>query len=74
MNQLGPFFTLNDAAEYCGYSREHFGRLATEYQLKRYGPAQNRFARTDLDRWMADPKCFLQEKVEIRRIIKSIEV
>jgi hypothetical protein len=74
MTQLGPFFTLNQAAEYCGYSREHFGRMAAEYQLKRYGPAQNRFSRLDLDRWMSDPRCFLRAKVEVRRIIKTIEV
>jgi len=74
MNPLGPFFDTKDAAEYCGYSREHFGRLASEYQIKRYGPARNRYARADLDQWMCDPRHFLQEKVEIRRTVKKIEV
>lgn len=59
MTIQGPHFNLAGAAEYCGYrSAKHFGDLLKDYDLPRTGPKQNRFARSVLDAWMANPNAF----------------
>lgn len=57
-NGLGPFYDLERAAEYCGYSISYFAKLIRKKSIKRYGPSQSRFARADLDRFMANPSNF----------------
>ena len=55
---LGPFYDLKHAAEYCGYSISYFSKIVRKKSIKRYGPSQSRFARADLDRFMANPESF----------------
>jgi len=57
-NGLGPFYDLERAAEYCGYSTSYFAKLIRKKSIKRYGPSQSRFARADLDHFMANPDSF----------------
>jgi len=48
----GPFYNVSKAAEYCGYSPDHFRHLASEHQIPRCGPNRNRYAASTLDTWM----------------------
>jgi hypothetical protein len=57
-NGLGPFYDLEHAAEYCGYSASYFAKIIRSKNIKRYGPSQSRFARADLDRFMAAPDSY----------------
>jgi len=54
----GPYLTTQSAAEYCGYSYDHFRSLVRRFQIPRRGPGSNRYAVSDLDRWMEAPDCF----------------
>lgn len=47
-----------EAARYCGYSPYTFRRKIREYELPRYGPNRNRFARSVLDAFMESPETF----------------
>jgi len=59
----GPFLNLTGAAKYCGYeSPEHFSELLRGFSVPKFGPKKNRFARSVLDAWMANPEAFLVEK------------
>ena len=58
MQVSGPFMTLKQAAEYCGYSPRTFSRKLKEYDLPRHGPEKNRFAKSVLDSWMQSPDTF----------------
>ncbi len=62
MRVEGPFFNLAQAAEYVGYSADAFGRYAREYEIPRWGPKKNRFAKSDLEAWMHDETAFLAAK------------
>jgi hypothetical protein len=53
----GPYYTISQAAHYCGYrSAKHFRRLAEEYDIPAKGPHNNRYAEADLDLWMDQPR------------------
>lgn len=54
----GPFFNLANAANYCGYAIGTFERIVREYDIPRYGPKRNRYARSVLDAWMHSPEAF----------------
>lgn len=73
----GPFLSTRDAAEYCSYNYDHFRILARKYSIPRRGPGNNRFSRSDLDRWMIDPDCF-QDKpskaTPLKRKVKNIQI
>lgn len=59
MDVQGPFFNLTGAAQYCGYeSPEHFSELLRAFVVPKFGPKKNRFARSVLDAWMANPDAF----------------
>lgn len=58
MNVSGPFMSLKQAAEYCGYHPDTFSRKLKEYQVPRHGPEKNRFAKTVLDAFMENPHAF----------------
>ena len=49
------------AAEYTAYSPSRFRKLAREYSVPRHGPEQNRYDRYELDQWMENPKCFMEQ-------------
>ncbi|MDK2957030.1 MAG: hypothetical protein PWQ57_2526, partial [Desulfovibrionales bacterium] len=57
----GPYLSTQDAAAYLSFNYDHFRLLARKHQIPRRGPSKNRFAVTDLDRWMTDPHCFLEK-------------
>ena len=71
---LGPFYDLERAAEYCGYSASYFAKIIKKFSFKRYGPSKSRFARADLDRFMADPAGFRIVDRQKLRIPIEIEV
>lgn len=54
----GPFFSLTDAAKYCDYALGTFERILRDYDLPKYGPKKNRFAKSILDEWMVTPEVF----------------
>ena len=54
----GPFFNSQRAAKYCGYAPGTFERILREYQIPKFGPRKNRFAKSVLDAWMLDPEAF----------------
>lgn len=63
----GPFYNLEGAAEYCGYrSPEHFSELLGDFVVPKYGPKKNRYARSVLDAWMANPEAFKAERKSSR--------
>jgi hypothetical protein len=47
-----------EAADFCGYSHSYFEKMVNRYKLKRYGPSHNRFARADLEAFMANPELY----------------
>jgi len=56
----GPYYTLKQAARYCGYSSaSHFRELVKQYQLPAKGPNGNRYAEADLDIFMDNCRAFL---------------
>ena len=57
----GPYYTLKQAARYCGYSSaSHFRELMREYRVPVKGPNENRYAEADLDLFMEKPLAFLE--------------
>ena len=50
--------TANAAAR-CDYSEATFQDYAREYEFPRHGPKLNRYDREEIDQWMKDPSCFL---------------
>lgn len=63
MQVEGPFFNLTGAAQYCGYeSPEHFSELLRGFVVPKFGPKKNRYAKSVLDAWMANPDAFKVEK------------
>jgi len=57
----GPYYTLKEAARYCGYSSaSHFRELVREYCVPAKGPNENRYAEADLDLFMEKPRAFLE--------------
>ncbi|KHK02363.1 hypothetical protein [Desulfovibrio sp. TomC] len=73
MEIQGPFFSLAKAAEYCGYkSPEHFADLLRGYAVPKYGPKKNRYARSVLDAFMADPKSLKRGAPARRYVPKKV--
>lgn len=73
----GPYLSTQDAAAYLAFNYDHFRILARKHQIPRLGPSKNRFAVTDLDRWMSDPDCFLEKPQQVqpkKRKIQTIPV
>lgn len=52
------FFSVKDAATFCGYSKSYFVKLVRDSGLPRYGNASNRFDREDLVKWGHDKNAF----------------
>lgn len=73
MDVQGPFFTLAKAAEYCGYkSHEHFAELLRGDVVPKFGLKRNRYARSVLDAFMADPEAFKKPPLASRRVPKKL--
>lgn len=70
----GPFYNQLSAAAYCGYSTDHFRRLAKKYNLKPVGPNGTRYARADLDEFMMNPTKFKPETNPKGRTPLKLEV
>ena len=67
----GPFYNQIQAANYCGYSADHFRKLIKKYNLRRHGPNKTRFAQSELDAWMMNPEAFNSgAATKIRRPIR----
>lgn len=61
--EFGPrWMKQKEAARYCGYSVSQFKKLASQYQLPKHGPSHNHYDRLELDRWMRDSVCFIEEE------------
>jgi hypothetical protein len=74
-NNVGPFLRTQDAALHCGYSYDRFRLLARKHQIPRHGPSHTRFAVSDLDQFMLDPNCFVDNPKELpskKRKIKLV--
>jgi hypothetical protein len=63
-NTIGPFLRTQDAAKYCAYNYDRFRLLARKHQIPRHGPSHTRFSTSDLDRWMANPDCFIEKQMK----------
>ena len=74
MEIRGPFFNLKDAAQYCGYSASAFTGKLKDYNLPRVGPNHNRFARSVLDLFMADPDQFKPHTLKRSRKPMRVQV
>lgn len=72
MEIRGPFYNQKKAAEYCGYSASAFADKLKSYNLPKVGPNRNRYARSILDLWMADPDQFKPQP--LKRTRKPLEV
>lgn len=61
----GPFYNLNDAARYCGYSSGDSFRKALQDEnidIQRYGfKNKSRYAMSDLDILMTTPEVFKKD-------------
>ena len=55
---IGPFFNCKEAADFCGYSHSYFEKMVNRFKIKRYGPSKHRFARADLEAFMACPELY----------------
>lgn len=56
----GAYYDIKGAAEYCGYRcPSHFGQMLREYHIPLKGSKQNRYAQSDLDIFMENPRAFL---------------
>lgn len=55
------WLTPAEAAEYVRYSETSFRRYRKKYAIPAHGPEASRFHRDDLDRWLKNPNCFLDE-------------
>lgn len=66
----GPYLNLEKAAEYCGYAPSTFSAKVKDFSIPRKGDSENRFAVRDLDRWMDNPNCFVEEAryIPIRKL------
>lgn len=63
-----------EAAAFCGYSTSYFEKMVREFKITRYGPRRTRFARADLESFMANPDDFrVVDKTPMRKPI-MIEV
>lgn len=47
------------AAAYCNYGESTFRAFVEQWKIPRYGPKRNRYKITDLDKFMANPSCFM---------------
>ncbi|WP_419778830.1 helix-turn-helix transcriptional regulator [Maridesulfovibrio sp.] len=63
----GPYISAKAAAEYAGYSYDHFRQLVKKYRIPRRGPSKVRFALSDLDEWMLNPNFFCEVPVASKR-------
>ena len=60
----GPYYSTQDAATYLGFSYDYFRKIALKHSIPRYGPGKNRFAETDLDKFMVNPDYFQNKMYE----------
>ncbi len=74
MQVSGPFYTLKQAAEYCGYAPDTFRRKIRDYNIPRFGPEKNRFAKSTLDTFMENPDTFKKQQAQHRRNPKAVKV
>lgn len=63
----GPYLTLPQAAEYCGYSTDHFREILKGYAVPTYGPKNNRYRAVDLDAWMENPDEYKPREQAVKR-------
>lgn len=56
------YLNRGEAAEYLGYSRSYFNRIVQEYRIPSKGPSRNRFDVQDLEQFMDNPACFLDQE------------
>jgi len=52
------YFTLAQAADYCGYARKRFKGIVMNFAIPTYGPDGDRFRPDDLDLFMEEPQSF----------------
>ena len=69
----GPYLSAQDAAAYLAFNYDHFRILARKHRIPRRGPSKNRFAVTDLDRWMTDSDCFLDKPNVVKPVKRKIQ-
>jgi hypothetical protein len=62
-----------EAATYCGFSLDHFTTLARRYHLPKHGPGNKRFDRSELDRWMLEPQCFVISPSRRKTVLQPIQ-
>lgn len=56
MGRIGPFYDINGAAAYCGYTPEKIKIILELYGVPGYGDDENRFAAADLEAMMVTAK------------------
>lgn len=71
---IGPFFNCKEAADFCGYSHSYFEKMVNRFKIKRYGPSKNRFARADLEAFMASPERYATGAAQKTRRPITLEV
>jgi predicted DNA-binding transcriptional regulator AlpA len=75
MNGNGPYLTMKEAAEFCGYAPATFRRTVKAYRINRYGPKQNKFSQPELESWMQNPEGLSDEqRITSTRKPKPLEV
>jgi len=70
----GPFYTIKDAASYCGYKPRTFTAVLRDFDVPRHGPRKNRLAKSVLDAWMASPESFRKQERPRSRKPKPVKV
>ena len=63
----GPYYSLQDAAAFCGWAPDTLRRYMQDYDIPRYGPRGTRFAQSTLNRFMARPEDFKKGRRSPRR-------
>lgn len=61
------WLTAKEAAQYVRMHPSTFWRYVREYKIPRRGPTNRHFSAEDLDRWMMDERCFLEDRAPARR-------
>lgn len=74
MSVSGPFMTLKQAAQYCGYHPDTLSRKLRDFDVPRHGPEKNRFAKSVLDSFMENPELYRHQKKAQGRKPKLVTV
>lgn len=61
-----PYKTADEAAAYIRKGLSTFRGYVRRYKIPRHGPAKDRYRVDDLDAFMADCTCFLDDTTQIK--------